>query len=520
MQWRMVMGCAQLGLVLAGTALAAQPCEQLTSLKLDGVTISSAVAVTAGRMSLSNSSPGGLELDVPGFCRVAAVVWPEVRFEVWMPERWNGKFLGVGNGGMAGSIPYNAMVKPLRRGYATAGTDTGHQGASDDASWAAGHMQRVEDFAHRGIHVTAQAAKAIVAAHYGSRIAHSYFQGCSQGGQQALMLAQRYPADYDGIIAGDPANYWTHHYIGGHLVAALALEGDAYIPAAKVPALAAAVNAACDALDGVRDGILNDPRQCHFDPAMLACKGADTPSCLRPAQVSAVKKLYAGLRGPEGEVLYPGLLPGGEEGPSGWAFWITGAGPGEGHHAKLGIPFLRYVAFEDPDWDYHSFRFSRPDGLDNDIDFVDGKLGAMFNAIDPNLFPFRANGGKLIQYHGWSDPDITPLNSINYYESVVRRIGAGNNHGLRDTQEFYRLFMVPGMQHCGGGPGPATFDMLEALENWVEKGIAPDRIVASHSSNGAVDRTRPLCPYPQEARWNGSGSTDDAANFVCALPEP
>jgi len=505
-----------LGLAMAAAAFAAQPCERLTGLQLAGVTLSSASAVPAGPFS----PPSGASAAVPAFCRVTAVAWPEVRFEVWLPDQWNGKFLGVGNGGLAGSIPYGAMSAPLRRGYATAGTDTGHQGGSSDASWAAGHMQRVVDFAHRGIHVTTQAAKAITAAYYGARVAHSYFQGCSQGGQQALMLAQRYPEDYDGIIAGDPANYWTHHYIGGHLWSALALDGDGYIPDAKIPALAAAVNRACDALDGIRDGILNDPRRCSFDPATLACMGADTPQCLTAAQVAAVRRLYAGLRSPEGDLLYPGLVPGGEAGAGGWASWITGSAPGLGRHDTLGIPFLKYIVFEDPGWDFRSFRFSRADGLDDDVDFTDAKLGAMFNAIDPNLRPFQANGGKLIQYHGWSDPDITPLNSINYYESVVRLIGAGGNHGLRNTVEFYRLFMVPGMQHCSGGAGPGTFDMLSALENWVEKGVAPDRIIASHSTAGSVDRTRPLCPYPQEARWKGSGSTDDAANFVCALGEP
>ena len=515
MPWHKSIWPLSLALALTTAAVAAQPCGQLTSLELAGVSISSAAQVPAGSLALPNNTSA----DVPAFCRVAGVVWPEVRFEVWLPEKWNGKFLGVGNGGLAGSIPFGAMSAPLRRGYATAGTDTGHQGGSDDASWAAGHMQRVVDFAYRGIHVTAQAAKAITAAHYGSRAAHSYFQGCSQGGQQALMLAQRYPDEYDGIIAGAPANYWTHHYIGGHLWSALALDGDGYIPEAKIPALAAAVNAACDGLDGVKDGILSDPRRCRFDPAVLACKGPETPQCLTAAQVAAVRKLYAGLRSAEGDLLYPGLVPGGEAGSGGWASWVTGSAPGKGRHATLGIPYFKYVVFEDPDWDFRSFKFSRADGLDDDIDFTDDKLGAISNAIEANLRPFQARGGRLIQYHGWSDPDITPLNSINYYESVVRFVGEGGNRGLRDTGEFYRLFMVPGMQHCGGGPGPASFDMLSALENWVEKGIAPDRITASHSTGGAVDRTRPLCPYPQEAIWRGSGSTDDAANFVCAVPE-
>jgi feruloyl esterase len=360
--------------------------------------------------------------------------------------------------------------------------------------------------------------KAIVQAFYGGSPARSYFQGCSAGGEQAMQEAQRYPADFDGIIAGDPANNWTHHYIGGHLWAALAMSGDGYIPASKVPVVADAVNNACDALDGIKDGVLNDPRRCHFDPATLACKQGDAPNCLTVAQVEAVKKLWTGVRNADGDQLYPGLVPGGEAGPGGWANWITGTEPGKGGHANLGIPFFKYVVFEDPNWDYRTFKFDAPAGFDNDVDFTDAKAAAMFNAMNPDLSAFKARGGKLIHYHGWSDPDITPLNSVNYYESVAKAMSHGGNHGLRDTREFYRLFMVPGMQHCGGGPGPSNFNMLDALDQWVDHGVAPDKIIASHLTNGIVDRTRPLCPYPMEAQWTGSGSTDKAENFVCALP--
>ncbi|MES1258378.1 MAG: tannase/feruloyl esterase family alpha/beta hydrolase, partial [Acidobacteriota bacterium] len=344
------------------------------------------------------------------------------------------------------------------------------------------------------------------------------FNGCSQGGHEALIEAQRYPADFDGIIAGDPANNWTRHYAGGHLWAALAMEGDGYIPPSKVPLLADAVNQACDALDGVKDGVLSDPRRCRFDPARLLCPGADAPTCFTSAQVQAVNKLWAGLRDANGDQIYPGLVPGGEAGPGGWLNWITGPVPGKSAHANLGIPFYRYMVFDDPDWDYRTFRFEASNGVDSDVDFTDAKLGALFNATSPDLSAFHARGGKLIQYHGWSDPDITPLNSIQYYESVAQFMSRGGNHGLRDTKQFYRLFMVPGMQHCSGGPGATVFDMIEPLENWVEKGAVPERVVASRLSNGAPERTRPLCPYPEEAKWSGTGSTDDAANFVCAVP--
>jgi feruloyl esterase len=497
----------RLFLILAGAALAALPaaaqqsCESLTKLALPNVTVRSSESVPAGKFI----PPGeGVIADVPAFCRVTGIIQPEVKFEIWMPEKWNNKLLAVGNGGLAGSINFRQMMEPLQRGYATSSTDTGHESRNNDASWAQGHMQRVIDFAHRSIHVMAQADKAIIQAFYGARPAHAYFSGCSQGGQEALMSVQRYPQDFDGVIAGDPANFWTHNQVD-HIFTVLATQGDSYIPASKVPTLAAAVNQACDALDGIQDGILNDPRRCHFDPATLLCKAGDAPTCLTSAQVDAVRKLYQG----PGEQIYPGLLPGGENGPGGWGNWITGSQPGVNGHANLGLPFFKYIVFEDPNWDARSFKFETAPGFDNDVQFIDYKLGPLFNATSSDLSAFRANGGKLIQYHGWSDPDITPLNSVNYYESVSK--------AMPGASDFYRLFMVPGMQHCTGGPGPAKFDMVGVLEQWVEHGTAPEKVIASHVTNsGDVDRTRPLCPYPQEAQWKGTGSTDQAENFVCA----
>lgn len=282
-------------------------------------------------------------------------------------------------------------------------------------------------------------------------------------------------------------------------------------PASKVPLIADAVNAACDELDGVKDGVLNDPRDCHFDPAKLLCAGSDTSACLTALQVAAVVKIWAGLKTADGRQIWPGLARGGEAGPGGWANWITGTGPGQSGHLNLGIPFFRFLVFDDPNWDYHSFRLEPSDGFDSDIDYLDAKLGALFNAINPDLSAFKARGGKLIQYHGWSDPDITPFNSINYYESVLKTMGP-------NTTEFYRLYMAPGMQHCSGGPGATTFDMIAPLDCWVNGGIAPESITASRFTNGVVTRTRPLCPYPQEAKWKGTGSTDEAVNFVCAAP--
>ena len=499
-------------LTLALAAAAQQPCESLTRLTLPNVTITSANPVAPGTFVL----PGGrTTVTVPAFCRVVGVVKPEVNFEAWLPANWNKKFLMVGNGGLAGTISYAAMVAPLERGYATASTDTGHV-ADSDGHWALGHMERVIDFAHRAVHVTTQASKAITGSFYGTSVQRSYFSGCSQGGQEAMTEAQRYPEDYDGIIAGDPANYWTHLYLGGHLWIAQTMEGDGYIPAAKTQMIGDAVYAACDALDGMKDGILNDPRKCHFDPSKLLCKESDAPNCLTAAQVESVRKIYQGGHTSDGRQIFPGIMPGGEAGPGGWSTWITGAQPGRGSHITLGIPFLRNVAFEDPNWDFRTFRFDRTQtigsSLDSDVDFIDAKLGPIFNNMNPDLKAFQSHGGKLIQYHGWSDPDISPLNSINYYRSVEKAMG--------EPRSFYRLFMVPGMYHCSGGPGPNTFDAVAALEQWVEKGVAPDQIVASHSTDKVVDRTRPLCPFPQEAQWKGTGSTDQAENFACAMPKP
>jgi feruloyl esterase len=484
---------------------------------MPGITILAATAVPAGPFSLPGAPPTAAKVQVPAFCRVEARVGKELRIELWMPQQWNHKLVAVGNGGMAGALVYAPMIKPLQQGYATTSTDEGHTAANNaDAEWALGHPERVLDFADRGVHQMAEADKVILNAHYSALPSKSYFNGCSQGGHEAMIEAQRYPADFDGIIAGDPANNWTHHYIGGHLWMALAMDGDGYMPADKVQLVGEAVNQQCDMLDGVKDGVLTDPRRCKFDVETLRCKGSDAAKCLTGAQVSAVQKLWSGLRTSDGQVIYPGIVPGAE---GGWASYLTGTGPGGGRHAVLTPAFFRFFVFEDPTWDMKQFRFTASDGFDSDIDYTDAKLGALFNAVNPDLSQFKARGGKLIHYHGWADPDITPLNSINYYESVLKAQG-GDVHGLRDTNTFYRLFMVPGMWHCAGGPGATSFDMLDPLDQWADKGVAPDKVIASRITNGKVERTRPLCPYPQEAQWKGTGSTDDAANFVCALPKP
>jgi hypothetical protein len=446
-----------------------------------------------------------------------------IRIEVWMPvSGWNRKLQGIGNGGFAGQIDYPQLGAVLSKGYAATATDTGHSGAPIDATWALGHPEKVVDFGHRGIHEMTRVAKAIVHAFYGKDAQHSYFAGCSDGGREALMEAQRYPADYDGILAGAPANYWTP--LLSTAVAdtqALTLDPASFIPAAKIPAIAAAVIAACDALDGVRDGILNDPRQCHFDPASMQCKaGEDSDKCLTAPQAAALKKIYAGPHDAHGHEVFPGYLPGAEDGPGGWRLWITGPAPAKSLMAFFGLGYFSNMVYENLGWDYKTF------ALDAGLKLAEEKTAGALNAVDPDLKVFQARGGKLILYHGWNDPAIAALNTVHYYDSVIAKMGQ------RDMDSFARIYMVPGMQHCDGGPGADSFGQVgrladgdpqhsvhAALEQWVEKGVAPSAIITTKYGTGEqeqqVKMTRPLCAYPQAAKYKGSGDTNDAANFVC-----
>ena len=330
------------------------------------------------------------------------------------------------------------------------------------------------------------------------------------------MEAQRYPADYDGIVAGAPAQNATRSYLAGHLWAALATEKDpeSYIPAAKVPIIQRAVVAACDGHDGVTDGVIDDPRKCTYDPAPLTCQAGQDPStCLTDKQVAAVRQIWDGPRNSKGERVYAPYVRGAESGNGAWERYVTGDRSRDGRHFLLADGFLKYVVFQDPGYDFRRFDF------DTDLPAALEKIAPMIDAMDPHLKPLQQRGGKLIVYHGWNDPSIPALNSVDYYESVVSTIGgnATRDAALADTQSFYRLFLVPGMQHCSGGPGTDTFDMLTALENWVEKSVAPASIPATHRTASRVDRSRPLCPYPQVAIYSGNGSTDDAANFRCGV---
>jgi feruloyl esterase len=488
-------------------------CENLTSLHLADTVISSATVIPEGTFAPPTPEPSLRAL--PAFCRVIGMTNPAVRFEVWLPVKsWNGKFEGVGNGGTAGFISYKQMAVALRHGYATASTDTGHvntpYGNGFDSSWARGRPDLVADFGHRGLHVTTVNAKEIVAAFYRKASEHSYYVGCSKGGGQGLMEAQRYPGDYDGLLVGDPAYNWTGLYAGSHLWYSIATlkDPESYIPASKVEILAKAVNQACDAKDGFADGVIENPLACTFDPAALLCKeGEDAAACFSAKQVKAVNDIWSGVRDSKGNQIFPGLVRGGEGGRGGWAAWTTGPAPFGGTHWKAANGFFRDMVFNDSDFNPLNFNY------DTDMATTVARVGPMLNAVDPDLRPMQRRGAKLILYHGWSDPDISPVSTINYYKQVVATVG-------EDTPDFARLFMVPGMQHCSGGPGETDFDGLSALERWVEHGAAPEKIIASTVPKvGDAIKTRPLCPYPQVAVYEGKGSVTDATSFACRVPQ-
>ena len=502
--------------VLAETAAPAAgngtACAALAALTIPTVTIRSASNVPAGPFT----PPGARqEMQLPAFCRVEATARPtsdsEIKFEVWIPpvEAWNGRFQGVGNGGYQGSISYPAMATALRKGYATASTDTGHTG--DDMKFGQGHPEKIVDYAHRAVHVMTETSKLIVRDAQGRFADKSYFVGCSAGGQQALSEAQRYPDDYDGIVAGDPASNRIRQTFGFlySWIATHSRDGAPIFTPAKLALLSKASTDACDAIDGLKDGIIDDPRKCHFDPAKLLCPSSgsgqaqrDEDKCLTQTQVDAAKKMYDGLKSPRtGEQIYTGWPRGsegfGEGAIQSWRQYITD------QQQPARVDFFRYFLFHDPNWDFRSIDWDR------DLAYAEQKM-PYFPAIDRDLSGFKKHGGKLVMYTGWMDPVVPPQDTVAYYDSVIKTMG-----GIEKTREFYRFFIAPGMGHCSGGPGPNQFDALGALAQWVEKGAAPDKLIATHSTNGKVDRTRPLCAYPQVARWRGTGSTDEAANFAC-----
>jgi Tannase and feruloyl esterase len=487
-----------LAFVLFAMAQQQSACEDLKTLSLPHTTITAAEFLPAGAAQAPRGRGAGTTL--PARCRVAAVLAPSpdshIEMELWMPaENWNGKFLAVGNGGWAGNIETGAMGTALARGYATASNDTGHKGGS--ASFAVGHPEKVVDFGYRAMHEMAVQSKAVIQAFYKRSPQLSYYQGCSTGGRQGMMEAQRYPTDFDAIIAGAPV-YNQIHLNESQVALQVEMLRDTsrLVPPAKVTLFANAVLGACDEQDRVKDGIVSEPQKCKFDPSTLACKGGDSADCLTAAQVESAKKAHASVTTKSGDVVYPGHSPGFE---TGWRIPT----PGSPLNPLFG-DMPRYVGHQDANWDLMTF------DLDKDLALALKNAG-LIEANNPDVAEFKNRGGKLILYHGWADPGPAPENTINYVNAVNKKVSGSNG-------DWMRLFLLPGVGHCGGGAGPDQADYLTALENWREKGIAPSQIEASRNRDGRVDMTRPLCPYPQVAKYSGSGDTNDAKNFTCAAP--
>jgi feruloyl esterase len=490
------------------TAFGQTPCENLKSLTLPNVTITAAESVAAGPYRAPQPPAGapvpagrgaGPAPMLPAHCRVAMVLAPSadshIEMEAWLPAAdWNGKFEAVGNGGWAGSITFAAMAQALREGYATASNDTGHAG--QDPVFGLNHPEKLVDFAYRANHEMTVQSKALIAAFYGNNPKLSYWNGCSTGGRQGLMEAQRYPADFDAVVAGAPANPQTHLHAWDMMVATTVLKDDKhFLTPAKLATVNKAVLASCDKLDGVKDGLLNDPRKCHFDPSVLLCKDADSDSCLTAPQVDAVKLVYSSAKKKNGELIFPGKVPGSE---LAWTQLNVVHEP-----IPLILGTFKFATYQDANWDWHNF------DLDRDTAAADEKFG--YVNVSPDLSAFKARGGKLLLYHGWNDQAISPENTINYYASVLQKLGSKQD-------SWMKLYMVPGMTHCQGGPGPDQFNKMAAIERWRESGTAPEQIMAYHVAGNTVDMSRPLCAYPQIATYKGSGSTNDAASFTCKAP--
>jgi len=512
---RMVRGFGVALILLPGPvaqplAAGGTPCADLAALTIPDVTIRSAAMVAENAFTAPGSK---MAMTLPAFCRVEAIARPtsdsDIKIEVWIPaaETWNGKFQGVGNGGYQGSISYAAMANALRRGYATASTDTGHTG--DDVKFGQGHPEKVIDFGWRAIHLMTDTAKLVVRNAMGRSADKSYFVGCSSGGHQALSEAQRFPADYDGIVAGAPANNRVRQTFGfaWSWTATHNADGTPILTPAKLALVTKAAVAACDMNDGLKDGLIEDPRKCTFDPATLACSGAaDDATCLTPPQVTAIKKVYDGAKNPRtGEQIFTGWPRGseafGDSAIQSWRQYLTD----QREPSRVGV--FNYFLFHDPNWDVRSLDYDR------DLAYAEERLTHL-HAVERDLSAFKKRGNKLIMYAGWMDPVVPPQDNAAYYEAVTKTMG-----GYGNTRDFFRFFAAPGMGHCSGGPGPNQFDALSALEQWVEKRVAPDTLMATHSTGGKVDRTRPLCAYPLVARHKGTGSIDEAASFACVAAD-
>ena len=505
-----------------------QQCDRsaLRAVALENTTVDSVEMIAAG----SFSPPGSRAplIGTPAFCRVHAHVVTSndslVNFEVWVPDTWNRKIVVTGNGGYSNVPSFRDMANALLQGYAAAGGDTGHQTPTpDDLQWGAAHPQRIVDWGTRSIHAITVPARRIAASIGQNVLQRSYYYGCSTGGHQGYAEMQQYPLDFDGVIAGAPGNNrvrlnaaYLWQYLSNHSPD----DGTEIVPASKLPMITRAVVAACDKNDGVVDGVIDDPRSCRFDPASLLCRDKDGSDCLTSPQVAALNKMYAGARNPRtGEQVYPGWSQSSEaltamsdgRPASGWSqYWGT--------RDPMRVNFWRLWVFNDPQWNPRTFDFDR------DLTRADDTIGKLVDQRSVDLAAFKHRGGVAIVYQGWQDPVVNPLDTIAYYERLRSQQGS-----QQEADRFFRLFLVPGMGHCSGGTGTTNFgnqggapptvdadhDLLSALDRWVEQRTPPDRIIASKMESGRVVRTRPLCAYPKRAVYQGKGSTDDAANFVC-----
>jgi feruloyl esterase len=514
---------ASLGIAASSVAHAAGPlpavgCESLTSVSMTLGRVTAAQSITGGTFT----PPGATRAitNLPPFCRVQVLVDPQIRIEVWLPiSSWNGKLLGVAGGGTQGSIVYGTTVDPsaltnpvgvsgladgVQRGYAVMSTDGGHVG-TDDTWW--NDLGRAVDLGYRAGHEMALKGKLLTNAYYGQAPAYSYFTACSGGGRMGMMSAQRNPEDYDGIVAGAPGFNWSDLMAAELWAAKATTETPASnIPNSKLALITNAAVQACDAIDGLQDGIIDDPRKCNFDPGVLQCQGADGPDCLTAGQVTAVRKVYQGAHYPDGTRISYGHTPGSE---TGWANLYTGITDMNNQGGASDRQYFRLMVFNDPLFDLRTFDFN------NHLKLAKDRAAWILDATSTKLDGLRARGGKLITVYGWADGLAPPGATADYHEQVVN----DTQGGRQAVDGFYRLFMVPGMGHCSGGNVPNKFDTLKVLEAWVERGVAPDAIVAAQTNpDGTVKRTRPVCAYPKVARYDGHGSQDDAANFSCKNP--
>jgi hypothetical protein len=495
--------------VLVSTCALAAPvkkCEEMAAVPFGADVKIESAKLVAGTANLREN------------CDIRGVIWPEAKFVVKLPTDWNNRFEMEGNGGWAGTISMAQVDGAVRDGYAATSTDTGHDAQKEPGAIFAlasasnpNAARKVIDHGYLATHETAVLAKKMIRAYYGSDPRYSYWVGCSTGGRQGLMEAQRYPEDFDGYVVGAPVLFlsglqmkaiWNYIAVG---------DGPGKIATTKLPALAKGVYEKCDALDGLKDGLIENPLKCNFDPAvdLQKCSSEETADCFTPAQIAALKKVYDGPRNSAGKQLFPGMPPGGEAFAS--AGGRGGAQPRSGWDGSLANSFglansfMQYMAFDPPkgaNWDYHTFNF--------DVDANNmTAVGLRIDATIPDLTAVKMRGGKIVHYHGWADPGVSAKMSVNYYEAAKKTMGE------KETTDFYRFFPVPGMFHCGGGPGCGNVDWLAAAVDWVEHGKAPEMLVGAHVEGGKITRTRPICAYPQVAAYKGSGSIDEATNFSC-----